>query len=48
MGDQATNPQVYGNPANNIVLEYNKTIQVTLWNTDDGECSLSLFIFNKI
>lgn len=36
MGDDATNPEVYGNPTNNIVLPYNKTVEVTLWNTDSG------------
>lgn len=37
MGDEADNPGVYGPVGNNLVLEYNKTVEVTLWNTDDGE-----------
>lgn len=36
MGDEATNGDVYGNPVNNLVLPYNKTVEVTLWNTDTG------------
>jgi hypothetical protein len=36
MGTEVTNPSIYGDPGNHIVLDYNKTVDIIFWNTDGG------------